>query len=234
MVHALSPEWPHPWPRPVRVPLDVVTPLLREYHHYKGGGDVGDAWACIERGRVVAGWVWTPPAPGAASKYAPSCPAAVLALSRMVAIPKADRAWQISKPLLWIMRHGLDRGRWPVLLTYSDKGAGHEGIAYMASRWKRGETTVSDTYEDSDGRRRCRCVRGGQRVPGLTRTGSTEITAWTHRVCPMGEEQAWMEAHGWQRVRVPGKTWRSGADAHTWQWVDPRQLNLFEGVRHAL
>lgn len=215
------------WPIPIRVSLGDVAPLLREFHAYKGGGAVGEVWACVEGGRVVAGWVWTPPAPGAAAKYAPSCPASVLALSRMVAIPKADRAWQISKPLLWIMRHGLDRGRWPVLLTYSDKGAGHEGIAYMASRWKRGETTIAETYEDCDGRRRCRCVRGGQRVEGLTRTGTTEITAWTHRACPMGEEQAHMERHGWFRVRVPGKTWRSGADAYRWRREDPQQPRLF-------
>lgn len=134
----------------------------------------------------------------------------------MVAIPKEERDWQISKPLLWIVRHGLDRGRWPVLLTFSDAGAGHQGIAYMASRWKRERTTTSGVYEDDDGVRRSPYVRGGRRVEGLTRKGFTEITAWTHRACPFGTEAEWIAAHGWRRVAVPGKVWRSGAPAFTW------------------
>ena len=163
------------WPQPERGTLADILPLLQRFHAYGGGGCVGDVWVCRDGGgRLVAGWMWTPPAPGAALRFAPSCPAAVLSLSRMVAIPKAERDWQISKPLLWIMRHGLDRGRWPVLLTYSDAGAGHQGLAYMASRWKRGETTTAAVYEDADGVRRSPYTDGGRRVEGLTRVGSTE------------------------------------------------------------
>ena len=204
------------WPTPERGSLADILPLLEKYHAYAGGGSVGDVWVCRDRGEVVAGWSWVPPAPGAALRYAPSCPSAVLGLSRMVAIPKAERPWQISKPLLWIMRHGLDRGRWPVLLTYSDGGAGHVGTAYQASRWKRCATTDAGVFEDAEGCRRSPYVRGGLRVDGLTRVGETQITAWTHRVCPEGAEEAHILASGWRRVPIPGKTWRSGAPAYTW------------------
>jgi hypothetical protein len=204
------------WPIPERGTLSDMLPLLREFHAYEGGGAVGDVWVCREAGRVVAGWSWNPPAPGAARRYAPACPAAVLGLSRMVAIPRAERTWQISKPLLWLMRHGLDRGRWPVLLTYSDAGAGHLGLAYMAARWKRGETTTRPIYEDASGARRCPFTRGGQTVEGLTRVGETEVTAWTHRACQPGGEEAHMRAAGWHPVPIPGRMWRSGAPRLTW------------------
>jgi hypothetical protein len=218
------------FPLPERGTFADILPLLVRHHAYQGGGCVGDVWLCRDAaGDVVAGWMWTPPAPGAARKYAPDCPSAVLSLSRMVAIPKAERSWQISKPLLWLMRHGLDRGRWPVLLTYSDAGAGHKGTAYQASRWKRGETTTAEVWEDSLGQRRTPRVRGGQRVKGLTRVGTTEITAWTHRVCPVGSERAHMEAAGWRYVEVPGRTWRSGAPMMTWERATADvQVPLFE------
>jgi hypothetical protein len=220
------------WPIPERGAMADILPLLREHHAYEGGGAVADVWVCREGGRVVAGWAWNPPAPGAANRYAPACPASVLGLSRMVAIPKAERSWQISKPLLWLMRHGLDRGRWPVLLTYSDAGAGHLGLAYMASRWKRGETTVAEVYEDSTGARRCPRVRGGQRVEGLILVGETQVTAWTHRACPAGQEAAHMAAHGWRAVPIPGRSWRSGAPRMTWT-REPgagHQLDLWSGA----
>ncbi len=220
------------WPIPERGTLADILPLLQAYHAYEGVGAVGEVWVCREAGRVVAGWSWAPPAPGAAKRYAPACPSSVLSLSRMVAIPKAERTWQISKPLLWLMRRGIDRGRWPVLLTYSDAGAGHAGLAYMASRWRRGDTTTARVYEDAEGRRRSPFNNGGQRTEGLTLKGETQITAWTHRACALGAEEAHLHAAGWRRVPRPGKVWRSGAPAFTWiqARVAGPQLGLWAGA----
>ena len=219
------------WPPPERGSFADILPLLERYHAYKGAGCLGDVWVCRdERRRTVAGWVWFPPPPGAALATCPTCPAAVLALSRMVAIPKAERDWQISKPLRWIMLHGIDRGRWPVLLTYSDAGAGHLGTAYQASRWKRGHTVTRPVYEDEEGRRRSD-YNNGKRTEGVRRVGETQITAWTHRVCPPGQEEAHMVAHGWSRVPVPGKRWRSGSQAFTWtRQPQVEQVSLFGGL----
>jgi len=224
------------WPIPERGTMRDILPLLQRYHAYQGAGVVGDVWVCREGRRVVAGWSWSPPAPGAARKYAPACPAAVLALSRMVAVPKAERDWQISKPLRWLMLHGLDRGRWPVLLTYSDAGAGHLGTAYQASRWKGGETVTRPVYEDEDGVRRSPYSNGGGKAGGLRLMGHTSITAWTHRACPAGQEEAHMVAHGWRRVPIPGRVWRSGAPAFTWTNepdCNANQASLFDWSAHA-
>ena len=58
-------------------------------------------------------------------------------------------------------------------------------------------------------------MQTGQFEPPV-RLGDTEITAWTHRVCLPGNEEAHIHAAGWRRVPIPGKTWRSGAQAFTW------------------
>ena len=78
-----------------------VLPLFEKYHGYKGIGNLAVyCFAVFEEDRPVAAFVWQPPAPGAAKSVCPEQPAAVLALSRMVAVPRAERALRhISKPL---------------------------------------------------------------------------------------------------------------------------------------
>lgn len=79
---------------------------------------------------------WQPPPPGAASAVCPEAPFGALALSRMVALPRSERALRhISKPLRQQMRRLIDRTRWPVLVTYSDEGQGHTGHVYKCSGW---------------------------------------------------------------------------------------------------
>jgi len=81
---------------------------------------------------VVAAYAWQPPPPGASRAVCPEAPEGVLALSRMVAVPRDERRLQhVSTPLRRQMRVLIDRGRWPVLVTYSDEGQGHTGNAVV-------------------------------------------------------------------------------------------------------
>lgn len=221
------------FPIPERGTRDELDALCAAEHEYGGCGSVGDIYVCREGGRVTAAFSWAPPAFGAAQALAPDCPSSVLALSRMVAVPKAERAWHISKPLRWLMRTGLDRTRWPVLVTYSDSLAGHTGFVYQCSRWKRDGSSSAKTWVDDEGRRRARYANGGARQEGLTRGPDTTLTRWVDRVCPPGAERAWMEAHGWRQV-PSGKVWRSGNPGFTWtrgSLPEPRQLSLLEAGR---
>ena len=80
--------------------LEVARDLCKSYHGYKSaGGWATYSFAVMEDGRGVAAYVWQPPPPGAAKSVCPEEPAAVLALSRMVAVPKEQRKLKhVSKP----------------------------------------------------------------------------------------------------------------------------------------
>ena len=135
--------------------LDVVRDLCAEYHGYGSAGGVSVyAWAVIENARAVAGYSWQPPAPGAAVSVCPEAPAGVLALSRMVAVPKAHRALKhVSKPLREQMWRLIDRTRWPVLVTFSDEGQGHTGYVYQCAGWEKTTRKRVPVFEDAEGRR---------------------------------------------------------------------------------
>lgn len=108
-----------------RCSIEVVRGLCERFHIYESAGGLAvDAFAVYENGEPVAGYAWQPPPPGAAKGVCPEAPQGVLALSRMVAVPKSDRALKhVSKPLREQMKRMIDRTRWPVLVTYSDEGA---------------------------------------------------------------------------------------------------------------
>jgi hypothetical protein len=217
--------------------LADVAHLFTRYHGYKSvGGLATYCHAVVEDGQPVAAFVWNPPPPGAcAALSAAPGGAGVLALSRMVAVPKDERRLQkISKPLRRIMRSDLiDRGRWPVLVTYSDasltgpSGRPHSGHVYLCSGWTRDVDVSRPYYEDPTGARVSSYANGQTDTDNKTKAGLTVLTRWVHRVCPPGEEEAWLNAHGWYRARDDGRRWASGSPVQTWTWRDPRQAGLF-------
>lgn len=197
-----------------------VKDLCAQHHGYRSAGSAMTyAFGVIENDRIVAAFAWQPPPPGAARKVCPEAPYGVLSLSRMVAVPKDQRTLNhISKPLKHQMRHLIDRSRWPVLLTYSDRGQGHTGHVYKCSGWlKTGENEVP-YYVDANGVRHSSYSNGFSGGRDLLKAGTTTIDRWEHwGVCPKGRADAWMAMHGWRRVPIVGKVWRSGNQAYTYQ-----------------
>ena len=218
--------------------LNDVAHLFLKYHGYKSvGGLAVCCQAVIEEGQPVAAFVWNPPPPGPCNTLS-TAPggAGVLALSRMVAVPKEERQLQkLSKPLRKIMRdnHYIDRGRWPILLTYSDSsligpsGRPHSGHVYLCSGWTKDIEVVRPYYENPTGQRISSYTNGHTDLSGKQKAGDTVLTRWIHRVTPYGTEEQWMNQHGWFRTRDDNKRWSSGKIAHSWTWRDPRQGGLF-------
>lgn len=199
-----------------------VHELCEKYHGYGGAGNaMVYAFGVVENGEVVAAYAWQPPAPGAARSICPECPQGVLALSRMVAVPKDRRALNhISKPLRYQMRHMIDRSRWPVLVTYSDSGQGHTGHVYKCSGWQKTSESDVPFYINNEGVRTSYYSNGVSGGRNLVKGGITTITRWEHwGYCPKGLADAWMGMHGWRRVPVEGKTWRSGNQAYTYKKI---------------
>lgn len=200
-------------------PLRVVAEMCRTHHGYGSASSSATyAWAVYEDDEPVAGYAWQPPPFGAARNIAPNAPGAVLALSRMVAVPREHRKLRhVSTPLRRQMRTTIDRGRWPVLVTYSDEGQGHTGHAYKCSGWTPTHRKRARIYLDANGKRASSYSNGQTNGRDLTFSGFTFLQRWEHRVCPSGEEAAWLSFHGWERVALPGRVWRSGNQAHAWR-----------------
>lgn len=200
------------------VTLKDVRDLFVEHHGYKSAGTVQVyAFAVFEGDKIVAAYVWQPPPPGAARAVCPEAPHGVLALSRMVALPKGERELRhVSKPLRKQMRSLIDRTRWPVLLTYSDEGLGHTGHVYLCSGWEKTARVARPVFSDEKGARASSYSNGrhGSRS-NVQRTGKTHLQRWEHWACPRGTADAWMASFGWRRVAVVGKVWRSGRQAFT-------------------
>lgn len=204
------------WPIPEQAdPSDEVAELFRQWHPYGGVARLPNLWVAREAGRIVAAWTWQPPPAGAAKAVGGTAPGGVLALSRMVAVPRAERDWHLSKPLKWLMRRGLDRGRWPVLVTYSDAGEGHCGNVYKCSGWQKDGARRSPRFNDADGNRRSSYSAGAHRTTHLVRAGASLITRWVHRTCEPGAELEHMESNGWRLVETGGR-WRSGNPKRKW------------------
>ncbi len=210
----------YPAPQPEKgAPYDLrvcslaeVRALCEVHHGYAGaGGYATYAFGVYEEGRMIAGYAWQPPAYGSAQSVCPEAPQGVLSLSRMVAVPRSERALNhVSRPLRKMMTSLIDRGRWPVLVTYHDEGEGHTGHVYKCSGWKRTVSNRAPYWVDQSGARADRRVALRE---GYPRAGVTTIHRWEHRVCQEGKAAEWMESHGWKRVPVPGRVWRSGNPA---------------------
>lgn len=202
-----------------RVDLTSVRHLFAAHHGYgDAGGLAVFAFAVFEDNRPVAAYTWQPPPYGAARSVCPEAPGGVLALSRMVAVPKSERRLNhVSKPLRRQMRVLLPRDRWPVLITYSDEGQGHTGHVYRCSGWEATTRRRARVFIDADGIRRSRYSNGSSTLrDGLVEVEPTHIQRWEHWVCPRGGAAAWLDDHGWVREPVPGRVWRSGNQAFRW------------------
>lgn len=200
-----------------------VRHLFQEHHGY---GDAGSSstycFAVYESGRPVVAYIWQPPPYGAAKSVCREAPQGVLALSRMVAVPRSERALQrISVPLRAQFKL-IDRGRWPVLITYSDEGQGHNGWVYRAARMKATTRRVAKFYVDQKGVRRSLLSNGVTSKSGLIYGGETVIQRWEHWVSKRGTTDCWMWWAGWRKEAIPGRTWKSGKQAHRWVKHDPR------------
>lgn len=206
------------WPIPERCSWDDVRHLFVYFHPYGDAGSAGEVFgARDEDGDVLAAWTWQPPPYGAAKCVSPSLPAAVLSLSRMVAVPRSTREWHISKPLKWLMKNGVDRGRFPVLVTWADEGEGHSGHVYKCSGWQRDGESWSTRWEHPEhpGIRRSRFSNGRNRAAELIKVGRTRLIRFVHRVCAPGEEEQHIRAHGWV-PKSAKRVWASGNRGVTW------------------
>ena len=215
-------------------PIAVVRDLCARHHGY---GSVSDsatyAFAVYETGRAVAAYIWQPPPPGAARSVCPECPEGVLALSRMVAVPRAERRLRhVSTPLRRQMRKLIDRTRWPVLLTYSDEGEGHTGHVYKCSGWEKTTRRQRPTFTKS-GKRVSSYGNGKHDTSDLTRGERVWMQRWEHWACARGVADWWMRTHGWRRVRVPGKVWRSGRPAYTYTRTTPEAATENVAATHS-
>lgn len=212
--------------------VDEVAHLFLEFHGYKSYNRTATyCFGVFEDGRPVAAFTWNPPPPGA-SRALSSAPggAGVLALSRMVAVPQDQRRLRhISKPLRRQMRDRIDRGRWPVLVTYSDASLGHTGHVYRCSGWQE-DGCRERAYCATESGERKSSYSAGKRSRAVV-VGTTQLTRWVHRACPEGAEAEWMAAHGWTRVPIPGKQWVSGSPAHHWVLTDEFHIRPQEGQK---
>lgn len=201
------------------VPLSCVRALCERFHGYGSAGNASVyAFGVWEGNEMIAGYAWQPPPPGAARAVCPEAPQGVLALSRMVAVPRDQRRLNhVSRPLRRQMRRLIDRTRWPVLLTYSDEGQGHTGHVYKCSGWEETTRESRPYFVDGNGRRASSYSNGRHGSRALQRGGTTTIQRWEHWACGRGEAADWMTQHGWQRVPIPGKRWRSGNQAFTYR-----------------
>lgn len=195
-----------------------VQALVSEYHGYGVVGSTGYCFGVYEEERLVAAFSWLPPPAGAAKSICPEAQFGVLALSRMVAVPKTQRKLKhISKPLKIQMNQLLDRTRWPVLVTYSDEGQGHNGFVYQCSGWEKTRRSKSHYFEDAEGRRQSKYSNGTTKNRNdLIRSAEARwIQRWEHWACEKGQAREFMETGGWERVALPGKFYTSGNPAFT-------------------
>lgn len=202
----------------VSAKLADVRHLFESHHGYKSTGNACTyCFAVIEDERAVAAFLWQPPPPAAARSVCPALPHGVLALSRMVAVPHEQRRLRhLRGPLRAQMRRLIDRTRWPVLVTYSDEGQGHTGYVYRVSGWTPKEKRRAATFTDAQGRRVSSYSNGVSRTPEGATRGETVIRRWEHWICD--DVVAHFASH-WRRVAIPGKVWRSGAQAYTYERV---------------
>lgn len=202
---------------------DIAAKMIAQFHAYKSTPSVNvyclgafEKDKVTQEEKLVAVFTWQPPAPGASLAICPEAPHAVLALSRMVALPREERQSNLARMLKWQMKNSIDRGRWPILVTYSDEGLGHNGDTYRLSGWNKTERASRRQFTNSDGERTSSYANGVCSTGGLQSIGSAFIQRWEHKACANSEAALWVTSHGWKHQAIPGKKWRSGAQAYRW------------------
>jgi len=203
---------------------DVIE-LIEEFHPYGSAGSAFTyAFAVYEEGRPIAAYCWMPPPPGAAKSVCPEEPSGVLALSRMVAVPRCQRSLNhVSKPLRRQMRRLIDRTRWPVLITYSDESLGHTGHVYKCSGWEKTVRNKAVFFTDSGGRRVSRYRNGKTRDVTRHDRAVGFIQRWEHWWVPRGGAADFMASSGWRR-EATGRVWASGSTA--FRFTKDEQMTL--------
>lgn len=208
-----------------------IHPLFEAHHAYRSVGKTATYFfAVYEDGRPVAAFAWMPASYGAAAKIAPECPQAVLSLARMVAIPKEQRKLKnIAEALRWQAVYLIDRTRWPILVSWADAGAGHDGGVYRYAGWKETGRSRQPIGRDSEGRRRS-INSNGKRSPTVARVGYTNLIRFEHRLCPEGDADGWLARHGWQRIPT-GRKQRNGRPQYTYAKVSAGDILRSRSVR---
>lgn len=198
--------------RPVE--LAEIRHLFEEHHAYRSVGAAATyAFGLFEAGRVVAGFTWQPPPPGAARSVCAEIPHGVLSLSRMVAVPREQRTGRLRNPLRRMMRHLIDRTRWPVLVTYSDESVGHTGYLYKITGWRPTKRSLVTTLTVA-GARVSRYANGNHVTHDDAVRGAAWIQRWEHWST---STPALVFDRAWERVPIPGKRWASGQPAFTYR-----------------
>lgn len=131
--------------------------------------------------------LWIPPTRRAAESVAGDDWQGVLVLSRLVVDP--DLPTNGASFLLGGSMRLIDRGRWPVLLTYADTAQGHTGAIYKATNWMcLGAVPAGDTWVNDSGEQRGR-KRGGRTMTvaqmidaGFTRNPVAPKIKFVHKV----------------------------------------------------
>ena len=136
---------------------------VREWHYARGGTNTSTYRHGLYRsglmGELVGVAIWIPPTKNAALTVSDNWQG-VLSLSRLACQPGLPT--NAASFLLGGSMRLIERGRWPVLLTYADTGHGHTGAIYRATNWRcLGEVPAGDTWTSSDGRQVGR-KRGGK------------------------------------------------------------------------
>ena len=138
------------------IPLVQAQKMVREYHYSRGGANT----ATFRHGLfhkdypeelLGVAW-WIPPTKSAALATHPSNWQGVLALSRLVVVPKVPKngaSYLLGQSERMIRKHP----RWECLVTYADTWQGHTGAIYKATNWTYiGETSPESVWVDSTGR----------------------------------------------------------------------------------
>ncbi len=140
--------------------------LVRAWHYSKSAPNTSVYRHGIYRAGVVlhgmahGAAIWLPPTRRAAESVAGEDWSGVLSLSRLVCDPTLPP--NAASFLLGRSMRLIDRGRWPVLLTYADTALGHTGAIYKATNWVEiGSVAAGDTWVGRSGEQRGR-KRGGR------------------------------------------------------------------------
>lgn len=162
-----------------------------EGNHYAGGAPntsvVRHALVRVEiLDEILGVALWLPPTRRAAESVDRDNPRGVLALSRLCVaeeVPTNGASFLLGRSM-----RGIDRHRWPTLLTYADTRHGHTGGIYRATNWEHvGVMPGSDAWIDTNGvqrgrKRGCRNMSAAEmREAGFTRLAPSPKHKFVHR-----------------------------------------------------